>query len=221
MAITMTRFERQRGSALFLILIGIALFAALSYGISQGLRVSEGTMSGVSQDKARLEMAAVLDFLHGVQNGFQEMKLNGIDPSAVSFERPTDGTYGTAPYDLKIFHPLGGKVIFIPVWNEIDDPSEATATDWSFISNSIDGVGSTQPDVIAALVRVPQKLCESMNESLIGSTTIPNETGDMDNMFVSGSDSITAVSCASCEGKRALCVRNGNVRVFYLVLDRG
>ncbi|MDD3020501.1 MAG: hypothetical protein PHX61_05910 [Alphaproteobacteria bacterium] len=220
MAITMTRFEKQRGSALFLILIGIALFAALSYGVSQGLRVSEGTMTGVAQDKARLEMVAVLDFVHGVQNGFQEMKLNGIEPAAVSFEKPTDVTYGTAPYDLKIFHPLGGKVIFVPVWPSLDDPAESTTTEWEFLFNTVDNVGGSGPELLMTLIAVPKPLCEALNKELTGSTVIPS-AGDILGMFQHGTDQIDSGNCADCAGKRALCVENGGLRGFYFVLDRG
>lgn len=211
----------SRGSALFLILIGIAIFAALAYAVTESLRVSEGVSKGLSEDRAKLEMSSVMNFMQAVKSGFQQMKLNGRDPQAITFEAPGDAGYGVAPHDLKLFHPEGGNVTFTPVWETIDDTSEATATDWSFVRNTIDGLGGTGTETIAALVRVPQKLCEQINLGLNGATTIPAAVGDMDSMFVTAATPITAANCASCEGVPALCVEKSGVRVFYYVLDRG
>ncbi|MBE2191825.1 MAG: hypothetical protein IAE63_06565 [Alphaproteobacteria bacterium] len=213
--------KAERGSVFFVILIGVAIFAALSYAVSQGFRVGGGTFDAVNHDKAELEMSSVLDFMHAVQNGFQEMKLNGIDPTSITFDRPTDVSYGIAPHTLKVFHPDGEGVIFIPVWSTLDDPSEVTATDWSFVRNTIEGVGGSGNEVIAALVRVPEKLCERINFGMVGDSTIPSESGDMSDMFETAVSPVDSINCAACVGKSALCVRNGNVRVFYFVLDRG
>ncbi|MCB1557367.1 MAG: hypothetical protein KDJ50_00415 [Alphaproteobacteria bacterium] len=213
---------RQSGSALILILIGVVLFGALAYAVSEGLRVSDGTSSGVGREKAELDMNSIMDFMSATANGFQQMKLSDErDPDSIVFTIPSDAGYGTAPHDFKIFHPLGGHVTYQKPWSTLDDPSEVTATDWFFVRNTIDGVGGAGDEVIMSLIRVPEKICQRINFKLTGSETIPSETGDMDAMFDTGADPIDATNCAACEGKSALCVSNGNVRVFYYVLDRG
>lgn len=214
--------RRQKGSALFLILIGVALFAALSYAVVNGLRVSDGTSSGVTRERADSDMSSVMDFAAATANGFQQMVLSDErDPNSIVFTRPGEAGYNTAPHDFKIFHPQGGHVTYQDLWSSLDDSTEATATDWYFVRNAIDGIGGSGDEVIMALVRVPQRLCERINYKLTGSETIPSETGDMDAMFATGSSPIDATNCAACEGKASLCVANGNVRVFYYVLDRG
>jgi hypothetical protein len=212
----------QRGSVMVFIFIGIVLFAALALAVSQGFRLGEGSTGAADEEKARLDASNVLDFARSVQNGVQEMKLNGVVTSAIDFVRPGDEpAYSTAPHTAKIFHPEGGGVTFLSVWSTLDDASEATATDWAFPMNSIENVGGTGNERILTLIRVPQTICSSINDSLTGSNAIPSFTGTTDDLFSTGVTGIDSSNCAGCVGKATLCVTNGNVRVFYFVLDRG
>lgn len=212
----------QRGSVMVFLLIAVALFAALGYAVSQGMRLSQGQTDIITEDKAKLDASSVMDFFQATRTGVQNMILNGRNRNDLDFTAPGGPGFNVAPYDDEVFHTQGGGVGYVPVWETLDDRTETTATAWSFIENTIDGIGSSGgAEVIAALVRVPQKTCEQLNFSLNGSKTIPVEGGDMDNMFVTGSDPVSAANCAACEGVKALCVSNGNVRVFYYVLDRG
>ncbi|MDY0028862.1 MAG: hypothetical protein RBR86_02855 [Pseudobdellovibrionaceae bacterium] len=214
--------RHQNGSALILILIGVALFAALSYAVVNGLRVNDGASSGVTRERADADMSSVMDFATATANGFQQMVLSDErDPNSIVFTRPSDAGYNTAPHDFKIFHPQGGHVTYQETWSSLDDSSETTATDWHFVRNAIDGIGGAGDEVIMALVRVPERLCARINYRLTGSEAIPSESGDMDGMFALGTSPIDSSNCAACEGKSSMCVANGNVRVFYYVLDRG
>ncbi len=213
--------ESQRGSAIIFILIGIVLFAALSYTVMQSFQVGTGTTDRASEDTARLNAGNILDFARAVQLGVVDMKLSGIPPSAVNFIRPTDGGFDTAPHTTKIFHPEGGGARFLPVWSEIDDVSQATATDWAFPMNTIPNVGAGATMRLLTLVRVPVGVCTQLNQMLLGSNTIPTFTGSVDDLFVNGSTPITAVNCPGCDRVPAQCVDNSGVRVFYFVLDRG
>lgn len=217
----MVNRECQRGSVFFYILIGIVLFAAVSYAVSRSINLGAGDTSMVQEEKARLEVTQILDFSRNLQGGVQEMKLSGIAASAIDFMLPSDLAFDTAPVNAKIFHSGGGKITYVPVWATLDDKTEATATSWAFVRNAIDGVGGSGNEIILALIRVPENVCQSLNKQLTGSATIPNQVGDMVNMFETGVDAVSAANCASCVSVPSLCVRNGNLRVFYSVLDRG
>ena len=213
----------ERGSALLMILIMTVLFAALAYAVSEGFRVSTGTQTSVTRDKAKLDATSVLDFAQAINTSVQEMKVNnGGAVSSIDFVIPGDEpAFSTAPNGMKIFHPEGGGVTYIPVWSSLDDPSQATATDWFFISNAIDNVGSAEPELLMTLMRVPLETCAQLNQNLTGSDTVPSVTGNVVNMFETAADPIDSVNCAACDGVKALCVENSGVRAFYYVLDRG
>ncbi|HNQ92066.1 MAG TPA: hypothetical protein PKI93_03940 [Alphaproteobacteria bacterium] len=213
----------EHGSALILVLIITMIFAALSYAVTQGLRVSEGTSNAVNQDKAQLEATSVLNFVQSVRSAVQEMKVSsGGASSSVDFVIPGDEpAYSTSPHTMKIFHPQGGKVTYIPVWATLDDPTEATTTEWNFLSNSVDGIGGSGTELLMTLIAVPEATCKELNRSLTGSDTVPSESGDILAMFKTGANAVSAANCAACEGKMGLCVGNGNLRAFYFVLDRG
>lgn len=214
--------RNQRGSALFLILIGVAIFAALSYAVVEGLRVSEGTTNAVNQDKGQLEATSVLDFTYAVRSAVQQMRVDGVPAANLDFVIPGDEpAFSTAPHTSKVFHPQGGHASYTAVWPALDDPTQATPTAWNFLSNAVDGIGGSGNEVILTLIAVPERTCSELDRILIGTTTIPSVSGDINGMFSTGSTPMTAVNCAACEGKAGACVENGGLRAFYFVLDRG
>lgn len=213
----------ERGSALFLILVVTVIFAALAYAVTEGLRVTSGTSEAVKRDKGQLDVIAILDFAQGIRSAVQEIKVNnGGATTGIDFIVPGDEpSFSTSPHGMKVFHPQGGGVAYVSVWDELDDTTEATPTEWNFLSNVVDGVGGGNPELLMTLVAVPENTCKELNRSLVGSDTIPSETGNILGMFQTGADAVSAANCVSCEGKTGLCVSNGNLRAFYYVLDRG
>lgn len=214
--------RRERGSALFLILISVAIFAALSYAVVEGLRVNEGTTNAVNSDKGQLEATSVLDFAYAVRSAVQQMRVDGVPAANLDFVLPGDEpAFSTAPHTSKVFHPQGGHASYTAVWPALDDPTQATATEWFFLSNAVDGIGGSGDEVIMSLIAVPEKTCSELDRILIGTTTIPSVSGDINGMFSTGTTPITAANCAACEGKAGACVNNSGLRAFYFVLDRG
>lgn len=211
----------ERGGVFLYIMIGIVLFAAVGLAISRSITIGAGDTAMIQTEKARLEVTQILDFARSLQAGVQEMKIGGVPSATIDFVRPGDLAFDTPPLTAKIFHSGGGKIVYVPIWDALDDKTEATATDWSFVRNTVDGIGGAGAETIFAILRVPENICESLNKQLTGSAAIPNETGDMAAMFGAASAPVSAANCGSCAGVSALCVRNGNVRVFYSVLDRG
>lgn len=108
------QYRNARGNVLFLILIAVALFAALSYAVTQS---SKGGGEGISKDKAKLAASEIIQYSVGLQQAITRMKLiNQCGDTQVSFERaPFDGSdtnhvNPNAPADKRchVFHPDGG-----------------------------------------------------------------------------------------------------------------
>ncbi len=109
----------SRGNILFLILIAVALFAALSFAITQSTRGTGTTSAG---DKAALGAARLLAFGGDMQSRFDRMKIaNGI--KATDFYIETDAyklMNNTVKYcclssvatpAIGLFHPQGAGVV--------------------------------------------------------------------------------------------------------------
>lgn len=104
--------HHQRGNALFLILIAVALFAALSYAITQSGR-GGGT---ISKEQATLEAARITQLAADLRTTVTRMILSGVSPENIAFNGDnTNGINGDLtdpPCDTHpeycVFTPEGG-----------------------------------------------------------------------------------------------------------------
>jgi len=66
--------NQQSGNVLFFLLIAVALFAALSYVVTQSSRVGAGS---ISNEKANLLAAGLINNMVTFEQGVQRMLLTG------------------------------------------------------------------------------------------------------------------------------------------------
>lgn len=104
----------QRGNALFLILIAVALFAALSYAVTQSGRGG----GSIERETRLLTAASVSQHIAEIQNAVQRMQIiSNCTANDISFEH---SDWGHANYDhtpaareeCQIYHPNGGGATF-------------------------------------------------------------------------------------------------------------
>jgi len=171
----------QRGSALFMILIAVALFAALSYAVSQQRE------SGValSTEKIRLYAGDVLDMGNKMADTVGQMRLRKIQNTQLSFENTivTGYTNTTCLTDMcKVFAYNGGGRDWETPVADINK-----GADWSYTGDiAVQNIGTTNPDLVALLPMVTLTICNRIN-SLIGITGAsgppPEFTGVIANKF--------------------------------------
>lgn len=115
-----------KGNALFLILIAVALFAALSYAITNSSRGS----GSIDREQAILHSTQIIQYAQSISTAVQRLKIiGGCQDSQLSFNYDSDGDGSyidvddrfnnpTSPTDLNchVFHPSGGGVI----WRDVD-----------------------------------------------------------------------------------------------------
>ena len=107
--------RNHSGNVLFLILIAVALFAALSYAVTSSSKSGGG---GVSKDKAKIVSAEIIQYATSIQQAITRMMLmNGCSDTQISFENAGVAGYvnASAPADSRchVFHPNGGGISFV------------------------------------------------------------------------------------------------------------
>ena len=97
--------QSERGNVLFLILIAVALFAALSYVVTQSTRSGGGS---TEREKNILSSAQMTQYPTALRTAIIRQVLGGVAIETVLFNAP--GTFG-ASTNLEVFHPSGGGAV--------------------------------------------------------------------------------------------------------------
>lgn len=108
----------QRGNVLFMILIAVALFAALSYAVTSSNR---GSGNNVSNETAAAQAAAIVQYGATLKNAVMRMMVsNGCTEATLDFSNNiftmTNGSTYTmaansaAPVQCKLFYSTGGNI---------------------------------------------------------------------------------------------------------------
>jgi hypothetical protein len=104
----MNRSHPERGSAIIMLFIAVALFAALAYAFMQG---SKGSTALVTNEAAKASATASQDCTNIVNMAIKRLELKGC-ANKVSFNGDGTNDQVGAPADgsCSIFHPNGGGV---------------------------------------------------------------------------------------------------------------
>ncbi|MAS87282.1 MAG: hypothetical protein CMH30_04815 [Micavibrio sp.] len=104
----------EKGNVLFIILVAVALFAALTYAVTQSTAVSNPDT--INREMTTLNDADDEDYQSTIKQAVQRLKFtNDCTDAEISYEEP-DGTNAnpSAPIDesCHVFRPNGGGVNF-------------------------------------------------------------------------------------------------------------
>lgn len=174
---------QQRGNILFLILLAIILFAALTYAVNSGTR---GGGKDAGGEKAKSAASTIVNHSTLMQQTVNRLMLtNGCKESELSFEDTYDTGYtnnARADGSCKLFDPAGGGLEYPvpdeswldPSWKSVEP---AFYGKWFFFSavcvNYLGGPGGcsgngllTDNDLVVFLPFVTKSVCQSINDSL-------------------------------------------------------
>ena len=125
--------KNEEGSALFYILIGVVLFAALSYTVAGMMRSGNADMIG--EEQANLAAGEILDYARAMRQSVQQMKIsNGCNDTDISFENSIVSGYtnGTNT-SCQVFHSNGGGMNYVAPsekWLDASQSSEMRYGEW-------------------------------------------------------------------------------------------
>lgn len=163
---------KQQGNALFLILIAVALFAALSYAITQSGR-GGGTINKETMLLKAAQATQQMAYLRSVVT--RMILINGTTASTLDLHT---GDYITtcSTGDNCLFSPTGGGVTpptidpYLYDGHLFGQPPKPSY----FEGHSIVGVGTSAPDPLIAFEDLTQEACLAINKGL-GISGIPEE----------------------------------------------
>lgn len=223
--------KHQSGNVLFLILIAVALFAALSYAVTRSTR-SGGS---AKKEQLRTTAASILDFAATMRTAMMRMKVsNGCADNQFDFSngvyKLADGQFlnvanSNAPANgtCKLFAATGGgvaPVLFSPTYFDFSPGYDATPGH-SFVRTAqvaregTDSPGSANSnELLMSIMYLKKDLCMAIND-LAG---IPNPSGAppngpvrYDGDYVNGDMSgNTLYNDAAITGRSTFCIYAGS-----------
>lgn len=167
--------NKSSGNVLFLILIAVALFAALSYAVTQSTRSGGGNVSKEKMDLAFNEMQSVV-VAH--RTALQRMFMNGVDINSIDASDPK-ATFSSANAACtsdacKLYNPNGGGLSWYPFRQLHPDLTDPTGSA-SFLDSNGPTLGyfsyAKTPTIdFIYIFRVTEAFCNFINTKL-GITT--------------------------------------------------
>jgi hypothetical protein len=225
---------RQEGNVLFLILIAVTLFAAISFAVTRSSR--GGKSAGT--EKSGIAAARILDDSAAMAAAMTRMRLTGgCALSQISFEPPPfNGSGGyensgsPAEKRCHLFHTKGGGISFRKMDVGWLDPAQSARTEYGRMvfsaAGDVNGVGTTgnktsTVDLVVFYPWIRKDLCTEIDRRLGLLTAAGAPPTDMTNIkfsrfdgdFPNGGDTI-GDSGGILTGKQEGCFR-GNQLAFH------
>ena len=189
--------KRETGNALFLILIAVALFAALSYAVTNSGRGG----GSIDKEQASIAAAQVVQYAGQIEQAINRLRIiNGCSDTEISFHFDSDGdgtleTDGSDDYynpisstDCYVFHSDGAGLVYQAAKSEWLVPQAGLTNDNGYGESvfsgvfSVDDIGSdcsgTEESCRELSIYVPhlsKSICDVINKSLDITSSYVNE----------------------------------------------
>lgn len=188
------------GNALFLILIAVALFAALGFAVTK----SRTSSSTIGKEKFVLDLSRVQQYFSYIRGTCQRMLLSGT--TLANLDLVDGGSSGITPCTTGtdcVFAPEGGGAVA-----QTPPSGMGSGVNYAFFENGygvmIDGVGTTDPDIVGALFPLTSAVCSQINVALGLGSAIPSVAPGL---LLDG-----------FPGKITGCIENGGNYIYYFTL---
>lgn len=176
--------KTQAGNAFLFVLLGVAMFAALSFMVARGMRSETATT--MTDREVELAAADIMTYAQQLERAVSRLRRRSISESDISFHTGnwghTDYQHGQ-PDENKVFHPSGGAI----GWKEPPQGSN-DGSNWHFTGSTCIGDietgaagcesdgDSSNEELIAVLPSLDQTVCQEINDKL-GISGIPANAG--------------------------------------------
>ena len=152
----------ERGSAIVLILVAIALFGLLSFTMAKGTRTGA---QNISKEKASLLATETLEYGRAMKNAIHDLLINGCAETEISFE--TGGSYINpgAPADKSchVFEPEGGGLRLKPIPEDIQTLNTLYRNPFFVGKTAVLNVGTTAGELYLWMRTRSKDVCMKYN----------------------------------------------------------
>jgi hypothetical protein len=225
----MSASNTQSGNVLFLILIAVALFAALSYAVTQSTRGG----GNANDETSKIDAALISQYSTSLNLAVMRMNITGgVSNLELEFNPPSELGSCTSGGRNCIFHPSGGGATYQAAPANLVTGS--TSVDWIYnTNNDVSGIGSdggtsATAETVAILPGVTDSVCQKINEEVGLGSTIPGEDNSVDlttqqkngYSFSSSGDPIDAdLSGSVLSGYSSGCFDSNGINYYYHTLS--
>jgi hypothetical protein len=159
----MDKHTTQRGNVLFLILIAVVLFAALSYAVTTSNRGG----GNADTEQVELKISQMMNYIASIRSAILRLSIKGVEDSQFCFD---SALWGHADYNSagcsndinKIFSSSGGVNWSTPV-DGINDGSPWEITDGVAVE-FLNVPATGNPEITMILPNIPFDVCRAINE---------------------------------------------------------
>ncbi len=185
-------YEGQKGNVLFLILIAVALFAALSFAVTSSTRSGGGD---ASNEDAELMASQIIQYGTAIDGALQRMRMSTgmqdwqFDFSDNSVNISANANTNCTSNNCRLFVEKGGQISSVNLGVKMLDQGFRDAYPTkkgpfvSFKSISVVNVGSSLPEVVMIIQGMNLKICQRLNLNLAGINTVPQQALGTTNNF--------------------------------------
>lgn len=237
---TQTYSKSTSGNVIFIILIAVALFAALSYAIT-----STDRDNGKVQEQAVLDASRLVQYVSSIEQAISRMRYShGTDETQLNFANtiyqsrtgtiaytPANNPAARNPTDF-VFYAGGGGVTPVAFTSMADTSGTIPANDHTpghlhFVVARVIGVGTDKPELVAQVERVNPAACREINKKLGINLPTGNPfteaRGPLAAKFIGNfgiPPMIYGDNAAALQGKTAFCIHTNlggsNSNLFYI-----
>lgn len=216
----------ERGNALWLILVTIALLAALTLTISS---LSDSTEQSGNVERARIQASAIMRHTAGVREAIERLRVAGTGEAQMSFDVSylSSSLYANpncTGSDCLIYGSAGGGISYeVPDtdWLESSASGNTRYGEWEYSgANAVPAVGTARPELLAYLSYLREDLCTQIDSMLNVAGGIPTDGDGFDTTTFQGAFSASG-TIDNMDGYEAGCFKDGGGTrgyVFYQVL---
>lgn len=205
--------DPETGNIVIYLLIALALFGALTLMMSRTNEQSEG--QSTKDEQRILETNEILAYTAAVQGVLDQMIMSGTRYSNLDFINPSSAGFNTGSAANKIFHPTGGGLNYQKYYikSACANPASSDPNDcgWFMTRNfNVPWTPTSANDVILYAHKLKKEVCEGLNKKINGNVIIPQLTQTLESIFINGTQTLNATTCAACDGQATLCVQGSD-----------
>ena len=159
--------QSERGNVFVFILLGIVLFAALSFSVARGFR--SDTTNNLTRQQAGLAASDILNYSQQVARAVDRLRRKGISENDISFENAIDPGYvnpGCSDDRCRVFSSTSLAYKTPPANSNDGSPWLFSGIAAIRDQDTTDEFATNAPDLVVFLPGLNEAVCRAINQKL-------------------------------------------------------